>query len=63
MRSGAVVAGNRYGLQDVIKAPSGAANLWRAFAEALRKAKTPAANPLATAAVSTGSAAIAVTVA
>jgi hypothetical protein len=41
--SGAVVAGNRYGLPDAIKAPPGAGNLWRAFAEAMRKAKAPAA--------------------
>jgi len=41
--SGAVVAGNRYGLPDTIKSPAGAANLWRSFAEALKKAKTPAA--------------------
>jgi AAA domain len=40
--SGAVVAGNRYGLPDVLKAPTGAGNLWRAFAEALKKAKAPA---------------------
>jgi hypothetical protein len=39
--SGAVVAGNRYGLPDTIKAPAGAANLWRTFAEALKKAKAP----------------------
>jgi hypothetical protein len=41
--SGAVVAGNRYGLPDTIKAPAGAGNLWRSFADALKKAKTPAA--------------------
>jgi AAA domain len=41
--SGAVVAGNRYGLPDTIKAPADAGNLWRTFAEALKKAKTPAA--------------------
>ena len=41
--SGAVVAGNRYGLPDAIKAPVGAGNLWRAFAEAMRKAKAAAA--------------------
>jgi hypothetical protein len=41
--SGAVVAGNRYGLPDTIKAPAGAGNLWRGFAEALKKAKAPAA--------------------
>ncbi len=40
---GAVVAGNRYGLPDTIKAPSGAGNLWRAFAEAMKKAKAPVA--------------------
>jgi hypothetical protein len=39
--SGAVVAGNRYGLPDVIRA-AWAANLWRAFAEALKKAKVSA---------------------
>jgi hypothetical protein len=38
-----VVAGNRYGLPDAIKAPVGAGNLWRAFAEAMKKAKAPAA--------------------
>jgi hypothetical protein len=30
-------------LPDTLKAPAGAANLWRAFAEALTKAKSPAA--------------------
>jgi hypothetical protein len=40
---GAVVAGDRYGLPDAIKVPAGAANLWRVFAEAMKKAKTPAA--------------------
>jgi hypothetical protein len=34
--SGAVVAGNWYGLPDKHKAPAGAANLWRTFAEALK---------------------------
>jgi hypothetical protein len=38
-----VVAGDRYRLPDVVKAPSGAGNLWRAFAEALKKAKAPRA--------------------
>jgi hypothetical protein len=38
-----VVAGNRYGLPNAIKAPAGAGNLWQAFAEAMRKAKAPAA--------------------
>jgi hypothetical protein len=37
------MAGNRYGLPDAIKAPVGAANLWRTFAETMKKAKTPAA--------------------
>jgi hypothetical protein len=41
--SGALVAGNQYGLPDTIKAPAGTANLWRAFAEALKMVKTPAA--------------------
>jgi hypothetical protein len=30
------------GLPDTIKSPAGAANLWRAFAEAMKKAKAPA---------------------
>jgi hypothetical protein len=30
-------------LPVVIKSPAGAANLWRTFAEAMRKAKTPTA--------------------
>jgi hypothetical protein len=37
----AVVDGQ--GLPDTIKAPAGAGNLWRTFAEALKKAKTPVA--------------------
>jgi hypothetical protein len=46
LRSGtseAVVVVNRYGLPDVVKTPARAGNLWRAFAEALKRAKTPAA--------------------
>jgi hypothetical protein len=34
-----VVAGNRYGLPDAIKAPAEAANLGRAFADTMKKAK------------------------
>lgn len=36
----AIVAGNRYGMPDEITAPIGARNLWKAFATALRAAKT-----------------------
>lgn len=39
--SGAIVAGNRYGLPAEITAPAGALNLWTMFANALTKAKTP----------------------
>jgi hypothetical protein len=38
--SGAIVAGSRYGLPDVLRAPAGAGNLWKAFAEAMRRAKS-----------------------
>jgi hypothetical protein len=38
--SGAVVAGNRYGIPAELTARPGAANLWKAFADALAKAKT-----------------------
>ena len=37
--SGAVVAGNRYGLAAEMTAAAGAANLWKVFADALGKAK------------------------
>lgn len=40
--SAAVVAGNRYGMPDEITASPGAANLWKAFAGALVKAKAKA---------------------
>ena len=37
--SGAIVAGNRYGLPDVIRSSPGAASLWKAFETELRKAR------------------------
>jgi hypothetical protein len=41
--SGAIVAGNRYGLPAQIHAPAGAAYLWKAFADAFAKAEGKAA--------------------
>lgn len=38
--SSAIVAGNRYGLPEVIRSAPGAANLWKAFEGELRKAKS-----------------------
>ena len=38
--SGAIVAGSRYGLPDVLRAPAGAGNMWKSFAEAMRRAKS-----------------------
>ena len=38
--SSAIVAGNRYGLPAQIHAAAGAANLWKAFAQARGKAAT-----------------------
>jgi hypothetical protein len=43
--SRAMVAGSRYGLPDVLKAPAGAVNLWKAFSDAMKAAK---AKPAAT---------------
>lgn len=43
--SGAIVAGNRYGLPPEITAADGAKNLWDAFAAALAKAKGSSAPP------------------
>jgi hypothetical protein len=45
--SGAIVAGSRYGLPDVLKAPAGAANLWKAFAAVMKTAKANSAAPAA----------------
>jgi hypothetical protein len=45
--SGAIVAGSRYGLPDVLKAPPGAVNLWKAFADAMKVAKAKPAAPTA----------------
>lgn len=43
--SGAVVAGNRYGLPTELTAKPGAENLWKVFADALAKARKPAEAP------------------
>lgn len=43
--SAAIVAKNRYGMPDEITAPAGAANLWKAFATALGKAKSKGRQP------------------
>lgn len=45
--SGSIVAGNRYGLPAELTAPAGAANLWKAFADALTKAKANGRPPAA----------------
>ncbi len=45
--SGAVVAGNRYGLPTELTAKPGAENLWKVFADALAKARKPAEAPKA----------------
>ena len=46
--SAAAVAGSRFGLPDTLKAPPGAANLWKTFAEAMKKAKAQPAAFVAT---------------
>jgi hypothetical protein len=43
--SGAIVASSRYGLPDVLKAPNGAASLWKAFTDAMKAAKAKQAAP------------------
>jgi hypothetical protein len=43
--SGAVVAGSRYGLPDVLKSSNGPASLWKVFADAMKSTK---AKPAAT---------------